>query len=186
MDDARVALPGATDAGIQRELWGVVNEACREGWIWHEVVPVLIVAGQLQYTLAPAGTEVVFVLNVGHETLDLSNTLIEFGKLFFTVTPTAADAAGLPLLASLVLAPAVDAASSLEGLIPEDMWRTFHQLWLHGLLARMMAHPAKPYSNATLAVFHRRSFNRDLVEARLRVRTGGVPGIQTWRFPAWA
>lgn len=185
MDDARVALPGATDAGIQRELWNVVNEACRDGWLWRETVSVPVVEGQLQYDLAPTGSEVIFVLNAGHETLDLTEAYVEFGKLYLTTLPTAADAAGF-LIVTLVLAPAVDAPNNPEGLIPEDMWRMFHQLWLHGLLSRMMAHPAKPYSNATLAVFHRRSFTRDLAEARLQVRTGGVPGVQTWRFPAWA
>lgn len=185
MDDARGSLPGATDAAILRELWNVIDEACRDGWIWRESKGVTLEVGRVTYFLTPTGADVVQVLSVSHDTLDLTNMIVEFGTLYLTTPPVLSDI-DVPLVAVLVLAPSLEAGADPEGLIPGDMWRTFHQMWLHGLLARMMAQPAKPYSNTPMAVFHRRSFTRDVAQARLQVRTENIPGAQAWRFPAWA
>src|SRR4051812_37931204 len=140
MDNLRTSLPGSVDLAIQSELWNVIDEACRDGWIWRESFPVTLVAGTASYSIVPSGTDVVQVLSVAHDTLDVSNAVVEFGKLYLTTEPTAADVS-LPLIAVLVLAPALSAGSDVEGLIPADMWTTFHQLWLSGTLARMMAQP---------------------------------------------
>lgn len=185
MDNLRTSLPGAVDLAIQSELWNVIDEACRDGWIWRESFPVTLVADTASYSIVPTGTDVVQVLSVAHDTLDVSDAVVEFGNLYLTTVPTAADVA-LPLIAVLVLTPALSTGADVEGLIPADMWTTFHQLWLSGTLARMMAQPAKPYSNVSLALFHGRRFKRDLALARQKIRTGSVPGAQLWRFPRWA
>lgn len=184
MDDLRMSLPGAVDAAIQRALWSVINTACRDGWVWRETTGVAITTTSLQYDVTPAGTDVVQVISVTHPTMNVSDAVVEFGKLFLTILPTVAEAAD-PVLIALVLAPALDAVDP-EGLIPSDMWSTYYDLWKNGVMGAMMAQPAKPYTNPTLAAFYARSFKRDLGQARLRVRTGGVSGAQMWRFPRWA
>lgn len=185
MDDLRGSLPGATDAAIVRELWNTINEACRTGWVWRETYGVTLIEGQSQYDIVPADTDVVQVLSVSHPTLDVSGAVAEFGKLYLTTPPAAADV-GVPLALVLVLAPALSAGPDPEALIPQDMWSTFHQMWLHGVMGRMMAQPAKPYTNPGLALFHRRSFVRDMTQAKLQIRTGSVPAAQLWQFPRWA
>lgn len=184
MDDLRSSLPGAVDPAIHRALWGVVNTACRDGWVWRESNPITIDTTHVQYSVVPPGTDVVQVLSLSHETLNVSDIVVEFGNLFLSTLPSDADAA-TPIIAVLALAPALDAADP-EAFIPSDLWSTYYDLWKNGVMAAMMAQPAKPYTNPQLAAFYARSFKRDLGQAKLRARTDGVQGAQAWRFPRWA
>lgn len=184
MDDLRTSLPGAVDTAIQRALWNTVNTACRDGWVWRESNTITLNTSTVQYSLVPAGADIVQVLSLTHPTLDSADLTVEFGKLFISQPPTSIQAS-TPLIAALALAPALDAADP-EAFIPSDMWSTYYDLWRNGVMSSMMAQPAKPYSNPTLAMFYARAFKRDLGQAKLRVRVGDTQGAQFWRFPRWA
>lgn len=185
MDNLRVKLPGAIDPSIKNELWNTVNDACRNGHLWRETVDVPLVEGDNTYYPTPDGAEILHIFQISHPTLDVSNAVFDLGILVLTTLPRAADLE-YPAFLNAALAPSLDAGADPENLIPADMWSEHFQLWLDGTLARMMAQPAKPYSNPALAAFHLRAYNGALAQARHKVRTGGIPGAQMWRYPRWA
>jgi hypothetical protein len=182
---ARVQLPGALDTSFAAELYAVVDEACRDGFIWRETVTVPFVAGQTTYEIMPAGTEIVHVFSVSHATLSMWNVTTEFGTVTLPFTPTAAHASGDPFFVVVALTPALG-STDIEAFLPQDMWSEHHRMLLSGLLSRMMLQPAKPYTNPQLGVGHRAAFRQLLVEARHKARTGGIAGAQLWRFPKFA
>jgi hypothetical protein len=182
----RVSLTGATDALLSAKLWEVVNEACRDGWIWRETITIPLTDGiQVYDDLHPAGAEIVAALSIDHETLDLTGSVYEWGILTLGVEPTAGDAA-TDLYMVAVLTPDLESGEDPESLLPVDMWSTHYELLRRGVLAAMMAEPAKPWTNGQLATFYERSFRSRLMEARHHVETGGIRGGQLWAFPRWA
>jgi hypothetical protein len=187
VNELTATLPGSGEAMLKQMIWNVADEACRQGHIWRETIPVTLTAGDLVYTPAPAGTEIIHVFSVAHELIDVraNEVMFEFGTLTLSTEPTVAEAA-LPMYLVAALTPAIDAGADVENLIPQDMWSKHHHMLYSGVMARMLAQPAKPYSNASLAAFHLRKFRGELAEARHEVKTGGVPGAQMWRFPKWA
>lgn len=185
MNDLRVRLPGATDAMIQREIWSLLNDFCREGLAWRENVEITLVEDVSTYDIAPVGTEVVLVYGVSHATMALNGAVYSFGKLLLTVEPTASDVL-TPVFVDAALTPALTAGLDVESLIPADMWSEHHDTILNGVLGRLLAQPAKPYSNPALAAFYVKSYTIQRAVVRRKVRTGGVMAPQTWRFPIWA
>lgn len=186
MDNLRVKLPGAIDPLIKTELWNTLNDACREGHLWRETIDVPLVEGEVAYEVAPAGAEVVHVYGVSHATLDVTGTVYDNGMVVLrNRTPLFSDTT-TPLFVDAALTPSLDAGADIENLIPADMWSTHHNMLVDGVIGRMMGQVAKPYSNPALAAYHLRSYRSQMVEARRRIKTGGIPGAQTWRYPRWA
>jgi hypothetical protein len=186
MQNLLAKLPGASLPLLQSELFNTIDDACRNGWIWRETISVTLVDGEDTYVLAPAGTEVLYVQSVTHETFDLTGAVVEFGVLTLKTAPTQAYPDD-PVYAVAMLTPAHNVSTSdIENWLPSDMWSEHYQMFMDGVEGRMMAQPAKPYTNPQLAAFHTRSYNGALARARHKVRTGGAPGAQVWRFPAWA
>src|SRR5688572_17710874 len=92
MTALRNDLPGATDAQIINKLWEAVNIACREGWVWRETITIPLIAGVTTYNaITPSGTEIVHAISIDHETLDLYDSVYEFGTLVLGTEPTAGD-----------------------------------------------------------------------------------------------
>jgi hypothetical protein len=181
----RTDLIGVTDPLLTSKLWEVIQTMCREGWLWRETIEVTLSADDSTYTLAPAGAEVVHVISLDHETLDLYDSVYEFGVLTLGTAPTAGDAAE-PLYVSTVLTPSLTAGEDVENLIPEDMWSEHFDLMRRGMLAEFLGMPAKPWTNPQLAAFYYRDFRGKLATARRKVEVGNVRGGQLWRFPKWA
>lgn len=185
-DDLRVSLPGSTDAAIKQELWATLDDLCRDGHVWRETITVALVVNQDEYLITPAGTEIVHVFAIDHPTLDLTNVTYEYGKILIASdSPLAADTTS-PLFVVAALTPSLNPGADVEAWIPSDMWSEHYQTILSGVKARMMAQPAKPYSNPQVAVYHARDYRSRKAVARHRVRTGGVPGAQMWRFPSFS
>jgi hypothetical protein len=185
MDNLRVNLPGATDNAIRIELWNMLDDFCRGSWAWRETIAVTLIAGETEYQITPPGTEIVHAFSVDHATLNVNGASFEFDTLSLPNAPSASDAL-TPAYVIAALVPALSEGADIENLIPADMWSKWHQAFLSGTLARMMAQPAKPYSNPQLAAYHQRCYRPDRAEARRDAATNGVQGAQTWRFPRFA
>jgi len=185
MDNLRVNLPGAIDNMIKMELWNTINDACREGHIWRETIDVPLTVDDNLYNPAPEGTEVVYAFGVSHASMDVSGIVFSNGTLVLPRSPSLAEVE-TPLFMDAALTPAMEVGADIEGLIPADMWSKHHQMWVEGVTGRMMGHPAKPYSNPSLAAYHLRAYKGLLARAAKEVRTGGRIGAQAWRFPRWA
>jgi hypothetical protein len=179
-------LPGVTDALLTSKIWEVINEMCREGWVWKETIEVTLVNGDPIYSIAPTDTEVLYLYSISHETLDVNEAVFELGTLTLATAPTPADVAAGFLYAVVALAPTLGTGTDVEALIPQDMWSEHFETMRRGMLASMLALPAKPWTNPQLAAFYHRDFRSRLGQAKHKVQTAGVPGAQLWRFPKWA
>lgn len=186
MDNLRVRLPGALDGVILQEAFFVVDEFCRHAYIWRDVVEIPLQLGSSLYPVNAPG-EIAAVFYMEHLTLDLSKALFDSDQKLASlgVLPSAADLA-TPVFVYLALAPRPTAPLTLDGLLPEHLWRHWSDVIKDGVLGRMMGQPAKPYSNVALAAHHLRRFRSGMATARHLTNTGHVPGAQRWSFPKWA
>lgn len=182
----RTSLPGATDTTITAELWEVWTDACRDAYVWRETIAVPLVEGDDTYTVTVTGAEIVQAFSVSHASMDVSNVLFEFSTLRIVgVVPSTADALE-PLYLVAALAPALDPGADVESWMPGDLWALLHQMLLAGVKSRMMAQPAKPYSNPQMAAFHGREYRSLKAVEKRRAEVGNRRGLQTWTFPPFA
>jgi hypothetical protein len=63
------------------------------------------------------------------------------------------------------------------------MWDTYFQDWYDGVLGRMYAMPAKPWSSDKHASFHGKKFRNHMAFRKQESKRGFVYGVPTWRFP---
>src|SRR6266498_3128014 len=69
LNQARVKLPGASDAELKATLFDVLRELFNVSSAWTEDVPVLIVPNSLEYTVVPSGGAIIRLAGV----LDANN-----------------------------------------------------------------------------------------------------------------
>jgi hypothetical protein len=184
-NDLQVQLPGAIENAIRRELYNTLDDFCRESFAWRETIEISLTAGVITYAVTPAGTEIVRVYSIDHDTFDVKDATYEFGEITFETAPTSAHVS-TPAYLVAALTPAIGQGVDPEALIPSDMWSKWHRAFLAGTLARMMAQSAKPYSNPAIALYHQRVYNQQKAIATHDARTGGTPGAQMWSFPRFA
>lgn len=187
MQEVRTSIGvGVTDAAIQDALWQTLNDICREAYVWRETVEVPLIVDEIEYTVAVSGADIVQVFSVAHLTLDVTGVYYELGKLYIASdAPTAADVTAGPVYLIVALTPTVQALTDVEQWIPTDLWDTLHQALVAGAKYRLMAQPAKPYSNLALAQLHAREYRGLKAVERQRAATGNIIGAQQWRFPAF-
>jgi hypothetical protein len=185
MVELRNRVPGAIDNQLKDAIWNTLNDFCRDAWVWRETIDITLIVGEVQYTVAVPGADVVHALNVTHATLDTSGALFEYDTLMLATAPLLGDV-GTPAFVQAVLTPSLSVGADVEGLIPADMWSTHHQTILDGTLERMYSQPAKPFSNPQLAAYHHRAYSSGKAQARHRAQAGPVPGAQMWKFPPFA
>lgn len=68
----------------------------------------------------------------------------------------------------------------------EWMWDTYFQDWYDGVLGRMYAMPAKPWSSDKHATFHGKKFRNHMASRKQEANRGFVYNVPNWRFPRGA
>lgn len=184
-EELRHALPGSTDYVIKVHLRAVVDEFCRFTDSWRETIEVTLIVDEDVYEITPVGTTILNIYRISHETLDVSGAIYDQGQISLGTAPGAAHVM-TPLYVEASLTLSLPPPADVESWIPADMWLSAHEALNTGVKARMMALNAKPWSDATKAVYHRREFMNKMANARHEVLTGGAPDRQYWLFPRWA
>lgn len=179
LDGLRIELPGALDGTIRLQIFNTLDELCRTADAWRSTGELTLVAGQQQYALTlPTGSKLVRVMAISHKSLMYHGAAVDETTVIFHTVPTADDAQ-TPAYVDVSLALA-----GVNGLddTPSEIFEVYYLTCLHGTLARMMAQPAKPYSNTRLAEYHGRKFRNLMALARPFAKTNGY-AAQSWRFP---
>ena len=184
MDNARVHLPGALDSALKLELFNVLDEFCQRSKYWQEEIEITTTADQTEYQIAGVEDgqiiDLLYVVNENGSTVAASMPLL--GTVVLRTEPE-----GGVVLTIGVAYTAVDPVSTDDyPVIPDELLHKYGKGILHGLVGAMMTHPAKPYSNQQLAVFHTRKFAGAVAQARADVRHKNLYDGQTWRFPGFA
>lgn len=196
MKDLLPRVPGAVRKIVRREL----ALACREFYVetcaWHALIgPKNMKANRPRYALSPYDdhSNVIRVLSVeysgsplmvyprkpvqGSSTGDSPSSYYLEGvdNVILYPTPTLAKADALTFY--VALAPKLD-----SDYLPKIALTHHYDAILDGTLGRLMSHPAKPYSNATLGMYHLQRFRAAIGSFAALGRQGNATG-QAWYYP---
>ena len=187
-DRVRAALPGARDEAIALELFDVADSACRTGRIWREVYELDLVADQEEYEISiPTGRKVVTVYKIVHDntSITMANCYYDLAENILTFRdyiPDATDVATDPVAyITFAFAPETD----IEDITVATLER-YYDLFLAGVMHRLMSHVGKPYSNPARAMQYQRQYHVLLARARRDAEIEGLYGAAHWRFPKFA
>ena len=181
LDNVQVEVPAVTVSVIQMEAWNAIEDFYIQSSWRRELV---------YWTMAVGVTEIDF--NPFDENYLVSWVLDVSGLIRYKVTPLALLTDLQPAQAIrngqvlLGLKPVSFAAITTNGVGPE-LWSMWFETLRSGVLSRIYAMPAKPWSSPQLAQFHARTFNAGIVKAR-GIADGNFNGGQggRWTFPSFA
>lgn len=185
MDDLQLQLPGALLGAIQAELRNTLRDFFINTNIWLEDVDVKTKANVVSYDITPTspGTPVRLMKLTNADDLPVRYaTMPEFGQLLL------ANAPSQPEKWFARVAITVSGAKDKEGNPYFPMWvlDRYYDTILAGVLARMMAQSAKPYTNQQMAGYHQKQYLRGKAKAKHQGNVENTFGGQRWRFPAFA
>lgn len=181
MSNARVHLPGAIDENLKLELFNVLNQFFGDSNIWQEEIPFRVSSTGTEYPIEQESvSSIVRLLAVTNsDDTPVSATMAVPGELVLT------SASGRSDTYTAVVSLTVKDPIQRDGYPEFPVWTLtkYGDGVLEGLLARMMAQPAKPYTNAQMSIFHMRKFNGAVSQAKFEALHKNVNNGQTWRFP---
>lgn len=190
LDDAKVNLPGALDDAILAELFRVVRDFTNDTNVWTMVLEFDVQPTERSiaedpdayiYQLSPpTGSRCRRLLGV----VDGKGHLVSAGMprpnfIQLTSSPVGEEV----YKAEVTLGVTDPVTRSGEPVVPDWVVEEYSDGILSGLLSRMMAQPAKPYSSITLATYHAGVFKSAIGTARIRADRARTRGGQAWRFP---
>lgn len=188
--------PGLVRSLAKREVLLAIREFYQQSTSWRVVIgPKNVVANKARYNLSPydAYANIVQVFWVAYNTTSLTPmptrppgaTLTESvpwgyyndspDSVVLWPTPTTFLAKGLTF--SVALAP-----KNTVNHLPRIAATHHYDAILDGALGRILAHPAKPYSNTALGTYHLNRF-RNAIGAFKGAAIQGQNGSQAWSFP---
>lgn len=190
MDDARVRLPGALDGTIQAELFRAVKDFCTRTSVWTqefdiEVVPVTVsyLEDRDAYThriFPPTGaTSVRLMYALDQNQVPVMSQMAVPDYVEFAYSPNEATT----YKAVIALTVGDPVTRNGEPLAPAWLFEKYGEVFLDGVLARMMSQAAKPYTNLPMGAFHQGKFNQGVGKGRIDALRGNAYRAQPWRFP---
>jgi hypothetical protein len=181
LNNARVHLPGVTDATIQLELFNVLNDFFQVTNAWQEDIDFQTSPSVVEYTITPTGTStinrLIWVQNANQIPVDA--LMPTPGTIKLILPPSQIDT--LTATVALTIDDPVDGDGFPN--FPAWVLTKYNTGILDGVLGRLMAQPAKPYTNAQLAVIRLKSYIAARSSAKAEVLHGNQNNGQTWRFP---
>lgn len=195
LNECRIKLPGASDSGIQQELWGVIKEFLQDTNSWIEYQDLLVTAGVQTYNVVPRdGGQIIRLIGVldGNRMpvnaimpdLSTLNILQRITVSSVAIPPDdLTTAANHPWQFAIVKNITFPQTKDLLPIAPEFVLKVYSKTIIDGVLGRMMMQQAKTYSNNALGLFHLRSFRDGITIARNDTWNQNVFGGQRWRFP---
>lgn len=195
MNECRVKLTGASDTGIQQELWGVIKEFLQDTNSWIEHQKLLVTAGVQQYTVAPrTGGQIVRLIGVmDGNRIPVAASMPNLGTLEIhrRIDISSVDippenhttASNHPWRFAVVKNIAFPQTKDLLPIAPAFVLQVYSQAIIDGVLGKMMLQQAKSYSNNSLGMYHMKRFRDEIGIARNDVWNQNVQGGQRWAFP---
>jgi hypothetical protein len=190
MNNARVHLPGALDTALQYELFNVLNDFFQDTNIWKEDITFGVTA------LDPAPTTIYYIeqssvssinrlLGVVNDSgLPVNAAMATPGELTLQLPP--GNTATWTATVALTVDDPVAASGSNAGFPEFPVWvlNKYNTGILSGVVSRMMAQPAKPYTNPALSLQHHKIYAKAVRTARGEALHGNLNNGQNWRFPS--
>lgn len=180
-ENALLRLSGATLGGVNAELFNTLDDACRRWNLWRETLQFRRgEPGEPLEAIVPDGREVVMLLTVDPDGRPISEFSSAAERIFI-----AGDAPGVDIVDTMASFAPTPVLGDPEDWFPAELYTRHYSLLLNGVLGRMMAHSAKPYSDRQMAVAHTRMYNSAGAIAKTLTDNGYARGAQRWSFPTW-
>lgn len=187
----QMSLPGALDGPITMAIFSVVSKFCvNTNTLWEDQ-NFLTRVGKLEYEISASEADLYITKlhSVVHnqDNLPVGTQSVPIPIAAYLSSPTTLRLRNMPTEAQrftmrVVLAPKpTDKFDSIPN-IPESFFDKYNEAFTEGVLAEMMAQPAKPYTNERLGIFHGRRFQAMMSTAKIEAVNGELLGGQSWRF----
>jgi hypothetical protein len=188
--NARVSLPGSLDDAIKLELFNVLDQFFRESGVWTEAIPFAVYpndpVGTIYYIEPESVSTIVRLCNVANEDGFRHRAAMSIpGEVTFLSPAPNQEPFGPPYTYSAYVTLSIVDPVQRDGYpeFPEWVLEKYGTGILSGLTGRMMAQPAKPYSNLQLAVAHMGAFRRTISIAATESVHRNVQNAQAWVYP---
>jgi hypothetical protein len=185
IENALVHVPGALEDMLELELFNTLDEFFKDSRCWLQEISVTTAVDDYDYTLTPTantGTIVSLMHVLTAADTPVSATMPSPPVLLLRYAPAQVET--LTATVALSVVEPLDADGYPN--IPSWLMKKWGDGILSGLIGRMMIHPAKPYTNERMAIYHTRKFRGFIAKARAEARHQNLYGAQTWRFPQFA
>ncbi len=187
MNQARIKLPGSSDAGVKLELYDVMKEFLKDSNAWTEDISLVVRPNTTDYTLTPDEGQIIRLVGLWDEKMiPIPAFMPTFGTIRLVnqaTTVTTQPTWTVRVVKNITLPTTRDDVP-----VGPDWLLTVYSLdILDGLLGKMMGQQNKSYSNATMATYHLRRFRTAIQGARTAAIRQNTQGAQEWAFPrGWA
>lgn len=181
LNNASVHLPGVTNATIQLELFNVLNDFFQTTNAWQEDITFQVTPSVACYPIEQSSVSTInrlmYVLNTDQR--PVAAYMPSPGEIKLVTVPTQAGS----LTATVALT--VDDPIGKDGFPEFPAWvlTKYGTGILDGILGRLMAQPAKPYTNMQIALVRTKSYISTRSTAKAEVLHGNLNNGQTWHFP---
>lgn len=189
--------PGVVRTVARRELIQAAKEFFRESYAWRATLDAVdVTQGVTAYTAASPVTNVDIhqILDIEFNGLPLRGIVDRPRGERPTGTPTQWYSTGTDTFelwpepvqtdaATMIVRVALVPSDDLDEL-PDAMYRRYKDAVEDGTLGRLFSHPAKPYSNPTMATYHLTRFREAIGYAAAQGKQGNING-QNWTFPCF-
>ena len=181
MNNARVHVPGALDNIIQLELFNVLNEFFQETDCWREDISFATVANVTSYDIESEDNATLnrLMAIVNSAGIPVYGSMSEPGTVDLRYAPTTVDT----LTATVALTVTDPVPRDGFPVCPDWVVNKYGNELTDGVIGRLMTQPAKPYTNATLAVYHLKRFRAGIVKAYSEAKRSNTYRGQNWVFP---
>lgn len=208
LNQARVELPGASDAGIKHTLYEVLHEFFDTTSAWKQDVQIHVQPFIQAYGVSVDAGQIIRLFTVLDQNLIQQPAVLmapslpgppggsTAGPLSVNTPPNPSSEADF-MTVSLQLqysTPQIFTASLIlnvtipqghDGVPDMPSWTLskFGRVILDGLLGRMMAQPTKSYTQDSLSTYHLKRFRDGMAMVRVAITRSNTVGSQNWAFP---
>jgi hypothetical protein len=184
INNARISLPGSLDSVIQLEFFNVLDEFFRNTSIWQEDCDFSVYygepAGQIYYIEPESVSNIVRLTGVfNRDARPVKARMPTPGEIVLYSPPGQNDV--YTARVGLTISDPTQHDGYPE--YPEWILQRYFVGLTDGVMGRMMAQPAKPYSNANLAALHLKLYTQMQSDAIAEAVHYNVQNGQSWVFP---
>lgn len=182
MQNVRTHAPGALDDVIQMELYNTLKEFFSGSDVWKDTSSLAVTTATKSYTITPTDTTGLInrlVRVADANDVDVAATMEIPGTLVLNQFPSNNQTYSVTISLS-----AIDPADSNNyPQFPTWVADKYDTCLMDGTIGRMLAQPAKTYTNQQLAIYHLRRFRSLHAQARAESLHKNLGRGQTWAFP---
>jgi hypothetical protein len=201
MNQARIKLTGASDAGLKNELFEVFTEFFDVSSSWTESIDFDAVAYHTDYDLSVDEGQIVRLGGVAASSIYTTSAALEAAEALnngqtlgfhnqkaFMPSPGTirlVNPPSSPMAMRALVIKSVDLPTTRDSVpvAPDWVIPKYGRYILSGLLGAMMNQPGKSYSNDTQGVYHLKKFQEGISRARVATMRANTYGAQAWTFP---